>query len=116
MKKLLMFTMALMFTVTMALVGTANAGLFGSDKDKSDQAGAATAQAASAGEQLSMSGTIDDHSRFVDDKGEIFALADNEKSMEVRALQGQKIAIKGTVMEDGGQKTVKVTDYNIVGN
>ncbi len=106
--------MALMFT--MALVGTANAGIFSSDKDKSDKSGAATEQAMPAGEQLSMSGTIDANSRFVGDNGEVFTLADNEKSMEVKALQGQKLEIKGTVMEEGGQKTVKVTDYNIVGN
>jgi hypothetical protein len=115
MKKLLMTTMALMFALTVALVGTGSAGMFGSDKAE-PESGAATEQATPAGEQLTLSGTIDANSRFVDDKGEVFALANNEKSMEVKSLQGQKVEIKGTVMEEAGQKTVEVTEYNILGN
>jgi hypothetical protein len=115
MKKLLMTTMALMFAVTVALVGTGSAGMFGSDKAETES-GAATEQAIPAGEQLILSGTIDANSRFVDDRGEVFALADNEKSMEVKSLQGQKVEIKGTVMEKAGQKTVEVIEYNILGN
>jgi hypothetical protein len=107
MKKIMMTTMALVFALTVALVGTGSAGIFSSDKaeTESDQA--------VLGEQLTLSGTIDANSQFVDDQGQVFALADNEKSLEVKSLQGQKVEIKGTVMEEAGQKTVVVTEYTI---
>jgi hypothetical protein len=121
MKKLILKTLALLFAVTLSLVGTTQAGWFGSD-DKAEKAETKTESPVSvapdanlpAGEELSLSGTIDENSRFIDEQGEIFNLADNDKGMEVKALTGQKVEIKGTVMEAEGEKTVEVTEYSII--
>ncbi|MCP4340474.1 MAG: hypothetical protein GY799_16690 [Desulfobulbaceae bacterium] len=132
MKKSMVYTMTLLLASTLSFVGTSNAGWFGSgDKAKeksevvspavSDQAEPATEeviaaaeQAMPAGEQLILSGTIDENSQFVDEQGEIFTLANNDKGLEVKSMSGMKVEIKGTVMEKEGQKTVEVIDYNIL--
>ena len=117
MKNLIVHTMAFLFAVTLFLAGTSNAGFFGSDeevKTKSDTAATATEQLKPADEPLTLSGSIDENSRFVDDSGQIYTLADNDKGMEIKTLSGQKVEIKGTVMEEAGQKTVEVKEYNII--
>ena len=118
MKKLILSTLALLITVTLSLVGTTNAGWFGSDEKAettSESAASATPEGEiAAGEELSLSGTIDENSQFVDELGEIYNLANNDKGMEIKSLTGQKVEIKGTVMEAEGQKTVEVTEYNII--
>ncbi|OGQ89268.1 MAG: hypothetical protein A2464_03350 [Deltaproteobacteria bacterium RIFOXYC2_FULL_48_10] len=116
MKKFSMSMMILIFAMTIALVGTGSAGIFGPDKAETKKSGATTEQAMPAGKQLTLSGTIDANSRFINNTGEVFALADNEKSKEVKSLQGQKVEIKGTVMEKAGKKTVEVIEYNILEN
>ena len=61
-----------------------------------------------------MSGSIDENSQFVDKKGEIFNLANNDKGMEVKSLTGKQIEIKGTVMERAGMKIVDVKEYKVL--
>ncbi len=117
MKKLIMFATAFMFAVTLALAGTSNAGWFGfgdKDKSKSKSDSTATEQILPAGEKLTLSGTISENNRFVDDNGLVYNLANNDKSEEVKALSGQRVEIKGTVMEQAGKKTVEVNDYKII--
>jgi uncharacterized membrane-anchored protein len=75
---------------------------------------AAADQATPAGEELILSGTIDEKSQLVNDQGETFILVNNDKGMEVMSMSGQKVEIRGTVMEKEGQKTVEVIEYNII--
>lgn len=117
MKNFLFYTMAFLFAVTLSLAGTSNAGFFGSDeevKPKPEAAATATEQLKPAGEPLTLSGTIDESSRFVADGGQIYNLSDTDKGLEVKTLSGQKVEIKGTVMEEAGQKTVEVKEYSII--
>ena len=117
MKNFILHTMAFLFAVTLSLAGTSYAGFFGSDeevKTKSDAAATATEQLNPADEHLTLSGAIDENSRFVADSGDIYTLSDNDKGLEVKTLSGQKVEIKGTVMEEAGQKTVEVTEYTII--
>lgn len=118
MKKVLWYTIALVFAGTLALFGTSSAGIYGSDDEpeaKSPAAPpAATEEALPAGEAVTLSGTIDENSNFVADTGDSYALSDNDKSTELKALTGKKVEIKGTVMEEEGKKSVEVTEYNIL--
>ncbi len=108
MKKFIIYSMAVLFVATLSLVGTGNVSWFSSDANATAQ------QAMPAGEEQVMSGMIDENSQFVDDKGEVFNLASNEKGMEVKSMNGMKVEIKGTVMEKEGQKVVEVIEYNIL--
>jgi hypothetical protein len=121
--------MTALFAVTLSVAGISNASWFGSD-DKAETKSESTAPAASvksdaaspaasdevlpADKQLTLSGTIDENSQFVDKKGEIFNLANNDKGMEVKSLTGKQIEIKGTVMERAGLKIVDVKEYKIL--
>ncbi|MGB3211665.1 MAG: hypothetical protein WBB19_13260 [Desulforhopalus sp.] len=107
MKKFIALAMAVLFVSTLSLVGTVNAGWFGTDAVASEAA-------APAGEELILSGTIDENSQLVNEQGEIFNLANNEKGMEVMSMNGMKVEIKGTVMEKDGQKVVEVIEYNVL--
>lgn len=105
--------MTALFVSTLALVGTVNAGWFQSDAVAAQQ-DAAAEQAMPAGKQLILSGMINDNSQFVDEKGDIFNLANNDKGMEVKVMNGMKVEIKGTVMEQEGEKVVEIIEYNIL--
>lgn len=129
MKKLITYMMTALFAVTLSVAGISNASWFGSD-DKAETKSESAAPAASvksdaaspaasdevlpADKQLTLSGTIDENSQFVDKKGEIFNLANNDKGMEVKSLTGKQIEIKGTVMERAGLKIVDVKEYKIL--
>ena len=83
-------------------------------KPEAEKVVAAVEETMPADDQLTLSGTIDENSQLVNEQGEIFTLADNDKGMEVKAMNGMKVEIKGTVMEEEGQKTVEIIEYNIL--
>jgi hypothetical protein len=74
---------------------------------------AATMEEAPA-EEVTLSGTIDENNTFIADNGDAYNLSDNDQSKELRTLAGSKVEIKGTVMEEDGEKTVEVTNYSIL--
>ncbi len=114
MKKFVIYTISVLFVSAMSLVGMGNTSWLGSDANAATKMGTAAEQAMPAGEHLTMSGKINENSQFVDNKGEVFNLADNEKGMEVKSMSGMKVQIKGTVMEKEGKKVIDVTEYNVL--
>lgn len=107
MNKVMKYTLTALFVSTLTLAGTAVTTL-----NATQQADPAVEQAA-ATEQV-LRGTIDANSQLIDEKGEVFNLANNDKGMEVKSMSGMKVEIKGTVMEKEGQKVVEVIEYNIL--
>ncbi len=89
--------LAIALVATFALFSTVNAGWFGSDKDK-----------------VTLAGSVNEFGQFLDNEGETFELSDNEESLEVKALTGRQVEIKGTVMEEEGRKTLEVKEYKIL--
>ncbi len=67
-----------------------------------------------AGSQVSISGVINEDGQLVDDDGMAYDIADNEEGEEVMEMVGQKIAVKGTVMETEGTKIITVTEFNLL--
>ncbi|HSO19063.1 MAG TPA: hypothetical protein VLT88_06380, partial [Desulfosarcina sp.] len=61
-----------------------------------------------------LSGTINENSQFVDNSGRSFELADTEQGMEVKSLVGRRVEIRGTVMEEMGERIVEVNDYKLL--
>ena len=61
-----------------------------------------------------ISGIVNPDSKFVDDRGRTLNLSNTDEGMQVQSLVGQRVEIKGTVMDDGGQQKVNVTDYKIL--
>jgi hypothetical protein len=97
MKKNRWQVIAIALVVTLALFGFGYAGLSGPHKDK-----------------VTLQGTINEFSQLVGVAGETFELADTVESVEVKSLIGNRVEIKGTVMEEEGRKIVEVHEYKIL--
>jgi hypothetical protein len=107
----------MVLATALTLYGTGYAGWFDSDeKPKTEQTpgAAGEGEAMPEADQITLSGTINENSQFVDDEGNAFELADTDSGNEVKSLIGQKVEITGTVLEAGGQKLVEVHEYKIL--
>ena len=71
--------------------------------------------AAIAGQSMTIVGTINDDGVFVDQKGAIYMLGEDEKSEELAENAGQKVEVKGTVEESSdGTKTIAIESYKVM--
>ena len=67
-----------------------------------------------AGSEVSISGVINEDGQLVDDGGMAYDIAENEEGDQLVEMIGQKVAVKGTVMEDGGTKIITVTEFKLL--
>jgi len=63
-----------------------------------------------------ISGIVNPNSEFVDDRGRTLRLTNTDEGQAVQSMVGQRVEIKGTVVDNGGQQTVDVSNYTIVGD
>ena len=111
MKKYIVSSLSVVFLVLMM---AAISSVYAADTQAVEKAAPAMAQA-DAG--ITVSGTINDANQLIDDKGQAFELSENtEKGLEVKALVGQKVELKGTVMDEAGQSVLEVKEYKIIGS
>jgi hypothetical protein len=68
-----------------------------------------------AGQSVTIVGTINDDGVLVDKGGEIYMLNEDEKSEELVENAGNKVELKGTVKESSdGTKTIAVESYKVI--
>jgi hypothetical protein len=67
-----------------------------------------------AGSEVSISGVINEDGQLVDDSGMTYDIADNDQCNEVMEMTGQKVTVKGTVMEAEGTKIITVSFFDVV--
>ena len=68
-----------------------------------------------AEEEVQLTGTIMQGGLLVDDQGQEYVVAKEEGAPDLESQVGQKIEVKGTVMENSdGQKVIKINDYKVV--
>lgn len=67
-----------------------------------------------AGSPVSISGVINEDGQLVDDAGMAYDIAENEEGDELMEMIGQKVAVKGTVMEAEGTKIITVTEFKLL--
>ena len=67
-----------------------------------------------AGDEVSITGTINEDSQLVDSSGNSYDIADTEQGYEVMEMTGKKVSVKGTVMEQDGSKTISITSFEVV--
>jgi hypothetical protein len=63
---------------------------------------------------VSIAGVISEDGQLVDDNGMAYDIADNDEGNEVMEMVGQKVAVKGTVMETEGTKIITVTEFKLL--
>jgi len=67
-----------------------------------------------AGSEVRISGIINDDGQLVDDSGMAYDIAENDEGNEVMEMVGQKVTVKGTVMEADGTKMITITSFKIM--
>ncbi len=72
---------------------------------------ACAAETQSAKEDVILKGTVDANNRFIDESGQTYEMAVNDQAAKIMDQPGQKVEIKGTVMEKEGVKTVVVKEF-----
>ncbi len=72
---------------------------------------ACAAETQSPQEDVILKGSVDANNRFIDESGQAYEMAVNDQAAKIMDQPGQKIEIKGTVMEKEGVKTVVVKEF-----
>ena len=75
---------------------------------------ALSAEKKAAEQEIMITGTINDANQLVDKDGQAFGVADNEQGKELLTHVGDKVQVKGTVMESEGKKLIEVSAYEII--
>ena len=65
-------------------------------------------------QEVMISGTINDANQLVDKDGQIFNVTDTEQGKELVTHVGMKVNVKGTLLENEGQKQISVSAYEII--
>ena len=78
-------------------------------------AGTGWTSSTAATDEIQLTGTVLKGGRLVDDQGQEYQMAKDEGNLELEAQVGQKIEVRGTVLENSeGQKVIKINDYKVI--
>ncbi len=75
---------------------------------------AISAEKKAAESEVVISGTINDANQLVDKEGQVFSIAVTKEGQELVTNVGQKVQVKGTVLESEGQKQISVSAYKVI--
>ena len=64
--------------------------------------------------EVSISGVINEDGQLVDDGGMTYDIAENDEGNEVMEMVGQKVSVKGTVVEAEGTKLITISSFQII--
>jgi hypothetical protein len=67
-----------------------------------------------AGSEVSISGVINEDGQLVDNSGMTYDIAESDEGTELMDMTGQKVTVKGTVMEAEGTKIIDVSSFQII--
>ena len=67
-----------------------------------------------AGDEVTITGTINADNQIVTDDNQVFTIGDNEKGDELVGMLNKKVKVTGMVEEEGGGKTIMVDSYEVV--
>ncbi|MGD8251444.1 MAG: hypothetical protein PVH30_13250 [Desulfobacterales bacterium] len=67
-----------------------------------------------AADEVVIMGTVNEENLLVNESGEAFILAETDEGIEVKSMVGKKVQVTGTVEEADGQKTVTITEYEVM--
>jgi len=68
-----------------------------------------------AQQQVTMVGTVGEDSTIVDDSGQSYQVAENEKADEIAEHVGKKVEVKGVIEENAdGSKMITIESYKLI--
>ncbi|NVM23820.1 MAG: hypothetical protein HWN68_18830 [Desulfobacterales bacterium] len=69
---------------------------------------------ASAGGQMTITGTVNQDHQIVTDDGKAYDVAQSEEGKKVSELVGKKVKVMGSVKESEGKMVINVTGYELL--
>jgi ribosomal protein L4 len=69
---------------------------------------------AKQGQEMMITGSINNANQIVAKDGQIFDVADTQEGKELLSHVGMKVQVKGTVLENEGKKQISVSAYEII--
>jgi len=70
--------------------------------------------AAMQGQEMMITGSINNANQIVAKDGQIFDVADTQQGKELLTHVGLNVQVKGTVLESEGKKQISVSAYEII--
>lgn len=67
-----------------------------------------------AADPVTIQGQVNEDSQLVDDQGNIYDIADTEEGMQVMEMVGEKVEVRGTLMEEEGAKEITVESFSVI--
>ena len=67
-----------------------------------------------AADPVTIQGQINEDSQLVDDQGNIYDIADTDQGMQVMEMVGEKVEVRGTLMEEEGAKEITVESFSVI--
>ena len=65
-------------------------------------------------DEISITGTINEDGKLVDDNDVVYDIADNEEGGKLMEMEGDDVAVKGTVEDVEGTKIITVTEFKVL--
>lgn len=67
-----------------------------------------------AADPVTIQGQVNEDSQLVDDQGNIYDIADTEEGMQVMEMVGEKVEVRGTLMEEEGAQEITVESFSVI--
>ena len=71
------------------------------------------ALAGSMGDAVTIQGQVNQENQLVDQDGTVYSIADTEQGMQVKEMVGEKVEVRGTLMEEEGAKEITVESFSV---
>jgi hypothetical protein len=66
-----------------------------------------------AADQITIMGQVNEDSQLVDDQGNVYDIADTDEGMKVKEMVGEKVEVRGTLMDQEGAKEITVESFSV---
>lgn len=66
-----------------------------------------------AADQVTIMGQVNEDSQLVDDQGNVYDIADTDEGMKVKEMVGEKVEVRGTLMDQEGAKEITVESFSV---
>ena len=70
--------------------------------------------APSVASEITIKGEVTEAFQIITTDGDVYDVDDNEKGDALMSHVGEKVEVKGTLMEEGGSKSITVIDFKVL--
>lgn len=67
-----------------------------------------------AADPVTIQGQVNEDSQLVDEQGNIYDIAETDEGMQVKEMVGEKVEVRGTLMDNEGAKEITVESFSVI--